>query len=89
MRMMGKQLDDSISKIAGIYAWRSARQRCSTTIRCAPRPALYGIAQRLEHVVTAYEDGTLTKLSDLGQKLETSTGVRRSTKWFPGLARPS
>jgi len=43
----------------------------------------------LNMVVTAYEDGTLTKLSDLGQKLETSTGAQTLDEWFPGSARPS
>ncbi|MDT4997896.1 MAG: putative drug exporter of the superfamily, partial [Mycobacterium sp.] len=88
MRMMGKQLDDNVSKIAGIYAWAdplvnvlNGNPLCNLDPRC--------VASRddLNKVVTAYEDGTLTKLSDLGQKLENSTGAQTLDEVVPGLGK--
>jgi len=86
--MMGKQLDDSISKIAGIYAWADPLVNGQQQSAVQPRPALYGIGNDLNMSSTAYEDGTLTKLSDLGQKLETSTGSDLD-EVVPGLGRRS
>jgi RND superfamily putative drug exporter len=86
MRALGKQLDDNVSKISGIYAWAdplvnvlNGNPLCNLDPRC--------VASRddLNKVVTAYEDGTLTKLSDLGQKLETTTGAQTLDEVVPGL----
>ncbi|MDT5126179.1 MAG: putative drug exporter of the superfamily, partial [Mycobacterium sp.] len=88
MRGLGKSLDDNISKIAGIYAWADPlvnvlnnNPLCNLDQRC--------MASRndLNMVVTAYEDGTLTKLSDLGQKLETTTGAQTLDEVVPGLGK--
>jgi RND superfamily putative drug exporter len=88
MRMLGKQLNDNVSKIAGIYAWAdplvtvlNGNPLCNLDPRC--------VASRddLNKVVTAYEDGTLTKLSDLGQKLENSTGAQTLDEVVPGLGK--
>src|SRR5882757_3900684 len=88
MRGLGRTLNDNISKIAGIYAWADPlvnvlnnNPLCNLDQRC--------MASRndLNMVVTAYEDGTLTKLSDLGQKLETSTGAQTLDEVVPGLGK--
>ncbi|MDT5064959.1 MAG: putative drug exporter of the superfamily [Mycobacterium sp.] len=88
MRGLGKTLNDNISKIAGIYAWAEPlvnvlnnNPLCNLDQRC--------MASRndLNMVVTAYEDGTLTKLSDLGQKLENSTGAQTLDEVVPGLGK--
>jgi RND superfamily putative drug exporter len=88
MRGLGRTLNDNISKIAGIYAWADPlvnvlnnNPLCNLDQRC--------MASRndLNLVVDAYEDGTLNKLSDLGQKLENSTGAQTLDEVVPGLGK--
>ena len=54
---------------------------------CNLDPRCVASRDDLNKVVTAYEDGTLTKLSDLGQKLENSTGAQTLDEVVPGLGK--
>jgi putative drug exporter of the RND superfamily len=88
MRGLGKTLNDNISKIAGIYAWADPLVNVlNNNPLCNLDPRCVASRDDLNKVVTAYEDGTLTKLADLGQKLENSTGAQTLDEVVPGLGK--
>jgi RND superfamily putative drug exporter len=71
MQVLGAQLDDNIARITGIYSWAAPIViALNASPLCNIDPACVKSRDDLARVVTAYEDGSLGKLSDLGRELK-------------------
>ncbi len=71
MQVLGAQLDDNIARIAGVYSWAAPIVNAlNASPVCNLDPGCVTSRGDLDRVVTAYQDGTLGKLSDLGRQLK-------------------
>ncbi len=71
MQVLGAQLDDNIARISGVYSWAAPIVTAlSASPLCNIDPACVASRNDLDRVVTAYQDGTLGQLSDLGRRLK-------------------
>jgi RND superfamily putative drug exporter len=71
MQSLGTELDENMARITGVYSWAAP---IVTALNASPMcnidPACVASRDDLNRVVTAYEDGSLGKLSDLGRQLK-------------------
>jgi RND superfamily putative drug exporter len=71
MQVLGNQLDENIARIAGVYSWAApVVTALNASPMCNLDPGCTKSRDDLNNVVTAYHDGTLGKLSDLGRELK-------------------
>ncbi|MDT5149199.1 MAG: putative drug exporter of the superfamily [Mycobacterium sp.] len=71
MQVLGAELDDNIARITGVYSWAEPIVNAlNASPLCNFDPACVQSRSDLQRVVTAYQDGTLGKLSNLGNQLK-------------------
>lgn len=70
MQVLGAQLDANIAQITGVYSWAAPIVTAlDASPLCNIDPGCVKSRDDLARVVTAYRDGSLGKLSDLGREL--------------------
>ncbi len=71
MQSLGTELDQNMARITGVYSWAAP---IVTALNASPMcnidPECIKSRDDLNRVVTAYQDGSLGKLSDLGRQLK-------------------
>ncbi len=71
MQLLGAELDENVARIVSVYSWAAP---IVTALNASPLcnldPACVASRGDLDRVVTAYQDGTLGQLSDLGRRLK-------------------
>ena len=71
MQSLGAELDQNMQSITGVYSWAAPIVAAlNASPMCNIDPACIKSRDDLNRVVTAYEDGSLGKLSDLGRQLK-------------------
>jgi RND superfamily putative drug exporter len=71
MQVLGARLDDNIGRITAVYSWAAPIVNAlNASPVCNVDPGCVTSRGDLDRVVTAYRDGTLGKLSDLGRQLK-------------------
>jgi RND superfamily putative drug exporter len=71
MQVLGAQIDDNVNRIASIYSWAApVVDVLNSSPLCNIDPKCIASRSDLNNVTTAYEDGSLNKLSDLGRQLK-------------------
>ncbi|MGH3642758.1 MAG: RND family transporter [Mycobacterium sp.] len=89
MQVLGAQLDDNIARISGVYSWADP---IVTALNASPLcnfdPACVQSRSDLQRVVTAYQDGSLGKLSNLGNQLKLTQDGQSLDQVLLALGKP-
>jgi RND superfamily putative drug exporter len=71
MQILGDQIDQNVARLASVYTWAApVVDVLNSSPVCNIDPKCISSRNDLNNVTTAYEDGSLNKLSDLGRQLK-------------------